>query len=181
MSHARRLPILLLSLPLLAGPPRAPSRSSRSPLLRAVLQKKPEAGCIAAPPRRPAKCGTSSCGTRAWSTSSRARPWCAATWLRAAAQSPISTPRRWPSGPAPTTTTALSAWRSFGHDLGFLCEAVIALLDPEVIVIGGSLARASDLFRPALLARLEKHPTRIAEAELGPAAGVIGAAALNIA
>jgi len=76
---------------------------------------------------------------------------------------------------------ALSAWRSFGHDLGFLCEAVIALLDPEIIVIGGSLARASDLFRPALLARLEKHPTRIAEAELGPAAGVIGAAALNIA
>ena len=41
--------------------------------------------------------------------------------------------------------------------------------------------RAGDLFKPALLARLEKHPTRIAEAELGPAAGVIGAAALNIA
>jgi glucokinase len=76
---------------------------------------------------------------------------------------------------------ALAAWRSFGQDLGFLCEVVIALLDPEVIVIGGSLACASDLFRPALLARLDKHSTRIAEAELGPAAGVIGAAALNIA
>ena len=75
---------------------------------------------------------------------------------------------------------AVAAWRSFGDDLGFLCEAVIALLDPEVIVIGGSLVRAGDLFKPALLARLEKHSTRIAEAELGPAAGVIGAAALNI-
>jgi predicted NBD/HSP70 family sugar kinase len=76
---------------------------------------------------------------------------------------------------------AVAAWRSFGEDLAFLCEAVIGLLDPEVIVIGGSLARAGDLFKPVLLARLDKHATRIAEAELGPAAGVIGAAALNIA
>ena len=76
---------------------------------------------------------------------------------------------------------AVRAWRSFGEDLAFLCEAVIALIDPEVIIVGGSLIRAGDLFKPALLARLEKHPTRIAEAELGPAAGVIGAAALNIA
>jgi glucokinase len=75
---------------------------------------------------------------------------------------------------------AVLAWRSFGEDLGFLCEAVIALLDPEVIVIGGSLAQAGDLFKPTLLARIAKHPTRIADAELGPAAGVIGAAALNI-
>jgi glucokinase len=75
---------------------------------------------------------------------------------------------------------AVAAWRSFGEDLAFLCEAVIGLLDPEVIVVGGSLARAGDLFEPALRARLEKHPTRIAHAALGPAAGVIGAAALNI-
>jgi glucokinase len=75
---------------------------------------------------------------------------------------------------------AVLAWRSFGEDLGFLCEAVIALLDPEVIVIGGSLAQAGDLFKPTLLARIAKHPTRLADAELGPAAGVIGAAALNI-
>src|SRR5688572_31468838 len=75
---------------------------------------------------------------------------------------------------------ALAAWRTFGEDLGFLCEAVIALLDPEVIVIGGSLAQASDLFKPTLLARLAPHPTRIADAELGTAAGVIGAAALNM-
>lgn len=74
----------------------------------------------------------------------------------------------------------VAAWRSFGEDLGFLCEVVIALLDPEVIVIGGSLVRAADLFRPALVARLGAHHTRIAEAELGTAAGVIGAAALNI-
>lgn len=75
---------------------------------------------------------------------------------------------------------AITAWRSFGEDLGFLCEAILALLDPELIVIGGSLARASDLFRPALHARLGTYASRIVEAQLGAAAGVIGAAALNI-
>src|SRR5688572_31235756 len=59
---------------------------------------------------------------------------------------------------------ALAAWRSFGEDLAFLCEAVIALIDPEVIVIGGSLSRAGDLFKPALAAPLAKHATRIADA-----------------
>ena len=57
---------------------------------------------------------------------------------------------------------------------------MIGLIDPEVIVIGGSLARAGDLFGPALHARVGKHATRIAHAGLGAAAGVIGAAALNI-
>jgi glucokinase len=75
---------------------------------------------------------------------------------------------------------AVAAWRSFGEDLGFLCETIIALLDPAVIVIGGSMSRAGDLFKPTLLARLDKHPTRIVDAELGTAAGVIGAAALTI-
>ena len=75
---------------------------------------------------------------------------------------------------------AAAAWRSFGEDLAFLCQAAVALLDPQVIVIGGSLAQAADLFKPALLERLDGHGARIAEAALGSAAGVIGAAALNI-
>jgi glucokinase len=73
-----------------------------------------------------------------------------------------------------------TAWRSFGEDLAFLCASVIALLDPAVIVIGGSLSRARDLYAAVLASRLEEYPTRIAEAALGPAAGVIGAAALNM-
>ncbi len=76
--------------------------------------------------------------------------------------------------------SAAAAWRSFGEDLAFLCQAVVALLDPEVIVLGGSLTQAADLFKPALLERLDAHASLIAEAALGPAAGVIGAAALNI-
>ena len=76
---------------------------------------------------------------------------------------------------------ALAAWRSFGEDLAFLCELVIALVDPEVIVIGGSLAGASGLYEPFLGARLHGCQARLATSELGRAAGVIGAAALNMA
>lgn len=75
---------------------------------------------------------------------------------------------------------ALEAWRLFGEDFALLCEAVVALLDPERIVVGGSLWRASWLYRPLIEARLEKDPVELVDAALGPAAGVIGAAALNI-
>jgi glucokinase len=76
---------------------------------------------------------------------------------------------------------ARAAWQVFSEDLAFLCETVISLLDPSVIVIGGSLSQARDLYRPLLDERLRAHPaTRIEASALGPAAGVIGAAALNI-
>lgn len=75
---------------------------------------------------------------------------------------------------------AVTAWASFAADLHFLCECVMALVDPDVIVIGGSLAQARDLFDKALMERLSERPNRIAYAELGTAAGVIGAAALSI-
>lgn len=75
---------------------------------------------------------------------------------------------------------ARQAWHAFAEDLVFLCETVVCLLDPEVIVIGGSLSQARDLYRPRLESRMASHPTRIADCGLGAAAGVIGAAALNI-
>jgi glucokinase len=75
---------------------------------------------------------------------------------------------------------AREAWSTFAEDLVFLCETIVCLLDPAVIVIGGSLSQASDLYRPLLEARMASHPTRLADCELGAAAGVIGAAALNI-
>jgi glucokinase len=75
---------------------------------------------------------------------------------------------------------ALAAWRGFGEDLAFLCECVVALVDPAIIVLGGSLAGASELYRPILASRLSGRAVRITLSELGPAAGVIGAAALNI-
>lgn len=75
---------------------------------------------------------------------------------------------------------ARRAWEQFAEDLHLLCECFIALIDPEAIIIGGSLAQARDLFEAKLMRRLGERPVRIAYAELGAAAGVIGAAALNI-
>lgn len=75
---------------------------------------------------------------------------------------------------------ALSAWRSLGDDMAFLGHCIFCLLDPDRLVIGGSLAHSRDLFEPALAERLGDRMVRVAWAELGPAAGVIGAAALNM-
>lgn len=75
---------------------------------------------------------------------------------------------------------AREAWRSFGEDLASLCGSLIALLDPALIVIGGSLSQARDVYGPALAAQLGADSARIAHTALGAAAGVIGAAALNI-
>jgi glucokinase len=75
---------------------------------------------------------------------------------------------------------ARTAWRAFGEDLALLCEYVMSILDPAIIVIGGSISLSWDLYSGILDAHAAKHPTRIVRAELGQAAGVIGAAALNL-
>ena len=75
---------------------------------------------------------------------------------------------------------ARTAWRVFGEDLAFLCACVIAVRDPAVIVLGGSLSSAHDLYSPAFLSHLAGLSTRIAVSELGRAAGVIGAATLTM-
>lgn len=72
------------------------------------------------------------------------------------------------------------AYQSYGADVAVLCETIRALLDPEVVVIGGSIALARDVFGEVLLQRVAKHGPRIAWAELGTAAGVIGAASLHL-
>jgi glucokinase len=74
---------------------------------------------------------------------------------------------------------AVAAWRSLGEDLAFLGHCIFCIVDPESLVIGGSLAHSRDLFEDVLAARLGgDRMARVAWAELGPAAGVIGAAAL---
>jgi predicted NBD/HSP70 family sugar kinase len=76
-------------------------------------------------------------------------------------------------------TAAQAAWTAFGNDVAILCETMTALLEPEIIVIGGSIAQAHDLFGAQFQRVLNNRHTRIAWAELGAAAGVIGAAALH--
>lgn len=76
--------------------------------------------------------------------------------------------------------SARAAWESFGRDVGFLCMCALAFLDPDFIVIGGSLAEARDLFDGALRASVRDRQARIVYSALGAASGVIGAAALTI-
>jgi glucokinase len=75
---------------------------------------------------------------------------------------------------------AINAWQAYGNDVYSLCETMIALLEPEVIILGGSMAAANDLFGQRFHEKLKDRATRIAYAELDAAAGVIGAAALHL-
>ena len=71
-----------------------------------------------------------------------------------------------------------AAWRAFGEELAFLCRCVAALHDPDLIVVGGSLSGAHDLYAATLSSRLGPNAPPIVTSQLGAAAGVIGAASL---
>ena len=80
---------------------------------------------------------------------------------------------------------ALAAWSLLGTSIGHSLVYVNHLLDPGIIVIGGSLALGFDLFIDSLwevvnahLFENQKGKLRIEPALLGDAAPVIGAAAL---
>ena len=79
--------------------------------------------------------------------------------------------------------SALEAWRYFGHAVGSALGTIAAVLDPSICVVGGSVAARLALFRGALEERMRAilapdaaRRIRVVEAQLGSAAGVIGAA-----
>lgn len=80
---------------------------------------------------------------------------------------------------------ALTAWSLLGRSIGHSLVYVNHLLDPGIIVIGGSLAAGFDFFITSLREVVDSHlfenqrnRLRIEPAELGDAAPVIGAASL---
>lgn len=82
-------------------------------------------------------------------------------------------------------TAALEAWRSFGVDAGIALSYVINVVDPDIVVVGGSLANAFDLFAPHMDTALRSHinpapreHVRLVRAMLGDCAPLLGAAAL---
>lgn len=78
---------------------------------------------------------------------------------------------------------AMRAWEAFGRDVGTAVGTVCAVLDPSIVVLGGSVSRRLPLFEAAMVAAARplllggaKDAFRVVPAELGDAAGVTGAA-----
>ncbi|MDP1710510.1 MAG: ROK family protein [candidate division WWE3 bacterium] len=80
---------------------------------------------------------------------------------------------------------AKQTFAEFGQNLGVVVANLVNLLDPEVIVLGGGISGAYDLFISETRATAQElivNPNRknieILKASLGPSAGAIGAALL---
>jgi glucokinase len=78
-----------------------------------------------------------------------------------------------------------AAFERGGRAVGIGIASAVALLDVEVVSVGGGIAQAGDAFWPPLRAALAEHGgmefvrrCRVTPAELGPLAGLSGAAAL---
>jgi len=76
-------------------------------------------------------------------------------------------------------------WEEFGKAVAYALSWSINILDPEVVIIGGSISNAMELFYPSLYESLVKsicpipaQNLKIVKAQLGDSAGLIGAAAL---
>lgn len=53
---------------------------------------------------------------------------------------------------------AVQICNDFGHHLGKLIYSIILAFDPEAILIGGSIAKAYDLYKDAIFSELAKFP-----------------------
>lgn len=83
---------------------------------------------------------------------------------------------------------ALTFWQEYGRDLGIGLTSLIYVLTPEAVVIGGGVSASFQFFLPTMKAEIERRvmPTsreglQILPAELGNAAGMLGAAKLALA
>jgi glucokinase len=80
---------------------------------------------------------------------------------------------------------AINTWTEFGRALAFAMAWSINLIDPDVVILGGSIASAMDIFGETMNSILKKNicsvpasKIKIVLAELGNKAGYIGAACL---
>ncbi len=78
---------------------------------------------------------------------------------------------------------ARSAWREYGTVLGITMSHIVNMLDPHVVVVGGSMAQAWDYFAPAMLESLHaniftlpRERMKVLQSQLGNEAAIIGAA-----
>jgi len=76
-------------------------------------------------------------------------------------------------------------WDQFGEDLAYAVSWGINTLDPDVVILGGSISNAMELFQPAMEGFLRRYmnslpaqKTQVVKARLGDHAGLIGSACL---
>jgi glucokinase len=81
----------------------------------------------------------------------------------------------------------IKAWNVFGNALGFAVAWGINMIDPGIVILGGSIANSIDLFYSSMDTVVRKYvcpvpasKTKIVKASLGDVAGFVGAAALMI-
>ncbi len=84
-------------------------------------------------------------------------------------------------------SNAIEAWRIFGEALGYAVVWCINLTDPDIVILGGSIANAFDHFSGPInkivsryICPLPDRKTKIVKANLDDNAGFMGAAALVI-
>jgi glucokinase len=82
---------------------------------------------------------------------------------------------------------AIETWNIFGEALAVSLAWGINLIDPDIVILGGSIANSFDLFYNSMNSFLRKHicpvpaaKTQVVKAALGDNSGFIGAAALLI-
>ena len=80
---------------------------------------------------------------------------------------------------------ALETFEQFGEHLAYAISWGINIIDPDIVILGGSIANTMALFAPAMERSLRKNicplpaeRTRIVKASLGDHAGMIGGACL---
>lgn len=80
---------------------------------------------------------------------------------------------------------ALELWKNAGEKLGLGISIVAQLLDPDIVILGGGVTEAWDLFYDHMIHTVSKHSypmiskdLRIIRAGLGQRAGLLGAALL---
>ena len=82
---------------------------------------------------------------------------------------------------------AIETWNIFGDALATALSWGINMTDPDLVILGGSIANSIDLFYNSMYITLRKYicpvpaeKTKVVKAQLGDKAGFIGAAALVI-
>jgi len=80
---------------------------------------------------------------------------------------------------------ARQTWEQFGEHLAYAISWGINTIDPDIVILGGSISNAMKLFAPAMEQFLRKYlcplpakKTKVVNARLGNFAGIIGAACL---